>query len=595
MTVECLSSCTMPTGHGKMSVRIYGERGAGEKEAWVACTWGDEASASERHGVHMRVHDACLTSEVLGSLKCDCAQQLRLSQHHLAHNRGLLIYTPQEGRGIGLASKIAAYSLQERRGLDTVDANLALGLPDEARDYRPVRAILDDLHVRSVVLLTNNPFKVAALRDLGISVDSRRALLASIVPESAQGYLRAKAARMGHLLAMQGGICEEVDAEAMAEPDMAAAAAASEGRRAEPVAGGRSDRSVDATREAYEREGGQRRLPAQARPHGAPSPSVAPLHLPHAPSQPAAVLALTQLPSVSESTQGILDCEAEGARVSLLARLRQSIAEHARHDAHTPYVTLTYAQALDGSIAGPLGASGPRLMLSGDTSMALTHAIRAAHEAIVVGSGTVLADDPQLTVRMAPGPSPLRVVLDGRLRVPSTAKAFQGAPPGHGAPRAVVVTLAETLRGREGGERAARLRAAGVRLLVAEKDAHGRPCLRSALAALRAELGVRSVMIEGGASMIGACLSARLAHRVILTLAPKTLVNGLRPGSDAHVATASSAAAPSAAAAGQLRRVQAFCLGDDVVVSADGPASSDPASSAPRVERPTSSAPLARL
>jgi GTP cyclohydrolase II len=159
----------MPTNNGRMAVRVYGERDRGEafysQHAWVACLWADcddVYRGSER--VHMRVHDACLTSEVLGSLKCDCAVQLRLAQQHLAQQGGILIYTPQEGRGIGLASKIAAYGLQERQGLDTVDANLALGLPDEARDYTPVRTILDSLGVRSVVLLTNNPFKVHADR-----------------------------------------------------------------------------------------------------------------------------------------------------------------------------------------------------------------------------------------------------------------------------------------------------------------------------------------------------------------------------------------------------------------------------------------------
>ena len=98
-------------------------------------SWSESSSCGEGRGgerVHIRVHDACLTSEILGSLKCDCAQQLRLSQRHLSQKGGMLIYTPQEGRGIGLASKVAAYALQER-GLDTVDANVALGLPAEAR------------------------------------------------------------------------------------------------------------------------------------------------------------------------------------------------------------------------------------------------------------------------------------------------------------------------------------------------------------------------------------------------------------------------------------------------------------------------------
>jgi GTP cyclohydrolase II len=123
--------------------------------------------------VALRVHDSCFTSEVLGSLKCDCAQQLELALEYIhAHPPGIVIYLWQEGRGIGLANKIAAYALQEQ-GLDTVDANRALGFPDDAREYTAVRNILSELGVKSVRLITNNPRKISKLADLGIEVTGR--------------------------------------------------------------------------------------------------------------------------------------------------------------------------------------------------------------------------------------------------------------------------------------------------------------------------------------------------------------------------------------------------------------------------------------
>lgn len=151
----------------------------------------------------MRVHDACATSELFGSVKCDCSEQLRLAQQRIAQSGGVLVYTPQEGRGIGLAQKIAAYALQERDGLDTVDANRALGLPDEDRSYEMVPLILTDLGVLSVRLLTNNPFKVESLRPLllrvGIELEDALPHWSSNVSEKCQGYLEAKVQRMGHM------------------------------------------------------------------------------------------------------------------------------------------------------------------------------------------------------------------------------------------------------------------------------------------------------------------------------------------------------------------------------------------------------------
>ena len=150
--------------------------------------------------IPLRVHDACFTSEVLGSLKCDCADQLALSLDYIAGPGapGLVIYLQQEGRGIGLANKIAAYALQEG-GLDTVDANRALGLPDDAREYSSVAAILADLGIASVRLMTNNPRKFIGLAGYGLEIVERVPIEFPPNPCNAR-YLRTKKEKLGHLL-----------------------------------------------------------------------------------------------------------------------------------------------------------------------------------------------------------------------------------------------------------------------------------------------------------------------------------------------------------------------------------------------------------
>jgi len=166
----------------------------------MAIIYGDVEG--RRAEVPVRVHDACFTSEVLGSLKCDCAEQLDLALEYIADETtgpGLVVYLQQEGRGIGLANKIAAYSMQEQ-GYDTVDANRVLGLPDDNREYSAVAAILRDLGIESIVLLTNNPRKISRLASLGVDVVGR----VPVVVRSnvfSRGYLASKRTRMDHLLA----------------------------------------------------------------------------------------------------------------------------------------------------------------------------------------------------------------------------------------------------------------------------------------------------------------------------------------------------------------------------------------------------------
>lgn len=151
----------------------------------------------------MRLHSECLTGDVFGSARCDCGEQLDYSMRLLQQEgRGVLLYLRQEGRGIGLSNKIRAYALQEQ-GLDTVDANRALGLPDDMRDYRDAADMLHDLHVQRVRLLTNNPAKIDGLARYGIDVIERVPL--HIAPNAVnERYLRTKQERMGHLLAAVG-------------------------------------------------------------------------------------------------------------------------------------------------------------------------------------------------------------------------------------------------------------------------------------------------------------------------------------------------------------------------------------------------------
>ncbi len=182
----------LPTRHGELRCVVYRTPEGKEHVAMLA---GDVDDGGE---VICRVHSECLTSEVLGSLKCDCKQQLDAALARIAREgRGVVLYLRQEGRGIGLGNKVRAYALQEE-GHDTVDANRLLGLPDDAREYGEAADMLRDLGVARVALMTNNPLKVDGLRAHGLEVTR----VPHIVPAAkhARGYLEVKRQRMGHAL-----------------------------------------------------------------------------------------------------------------------------------------------------------------------------------------------------------------------------------------------------------------------------------------------------------------------------------------------------------------------------------------------------------
>ncbi|WP_394551086.1 GTP cyclohydrolase II [Agromyces sp. MMS24-JH15] len=186
---------TLPTVHGDFRVRAYRDRATGADH--VAIIAGDPLS--DPAGTIVRVHSECLTGEAFGSLKCECGPQLDTALQAIQRDGGVVVYLRgHEGRGIGLINKLRAYRLQED-GLDTLDANVALGLPVDARDYTAASAILDDLGVDHVRLLTNNPEKVRQLEAHGIRISERLPLVVGVGAIN-QSYLETKRARMGHVI-----------------------------------------------------------------------------------------------------------------------------------------------------------------------------------------------------------------------------------------------------------------------------------------------------------------------------------------------------------------------------------------------------------
>ncbi|WP_448655654.1 GTP cyclohydrolase II [Microbacterium lacticum] len=191
--VSLRAEASVPTSHGTFRFLAYKDRITGTDH--IAVVSGDLTEDAPL----VRVHSECLTGEAFDSLKCECGPQLDAALDAIATGGGVVVYMRgHEGRGIGLINKLRAYSLQER-GLDTVDANLALGLPADARDYAAAAGILGDLGVEKVRLLTNNSDKVNQLRALGLDIVEQVPLLVGVGPNNHQ-YLETKRDRMGHII-----------------------------------------------------------------------------------------------------------------------------------------------------------------------------------------------------------------------------------------------------------------------------------------------------------------------------------------------------------------------------------------------------------
>jgi GTP cyclohydrolase II len=406
--VRRLSRAGLPTRIGKFDAVVFSDTRDGTEP--IALIHGDVGAVD---APLVRVHSECWTGDVLGSLRCDCGEQFgRALTAIIAEGAGVLLYLRQEGRGIGLANKLRAYALQDG-GLDTVAANTALGLPVDAREYGAAAAILSDLGLERVRLMTNNPDKAAALESHGIRVVERVPLPALPNPVNLP-YLETKAVRLGHIM------------------------------------------------------------------------------------------------------------PTDGAR---------------------PSVTVHYAQTLDGRLATRTGDSQ---WISGQASLVLAHALRASHAAVLVGAGTVAADDPRLTPRLVEGPAPVRVVLDSALRLsPSAHIVTDGAAP---------TILATTKRAPVARRREFSQRQAEVLVLPATRDG------RVELGALLDELGSRGIataLVEGGAGLITAMLREGHVHRLIVSIAPMVLGSGIEAVGDLDIMRLRDALA--------FRRASFSQLGADVI------------------------------
>ncbi|MDG2449816.1 MAG: GTP cyclohydrolase II [Saprospiraceae bacterium] len=191
-----LESAKIPTDHGSFEMITY-ESDKGDYSPHIAMVSKNFNSANP---ILVRVHSECITGDLFGSKRCDCGKQLDQSLKRIADEGGVLIYLRQEGRGIGIVNKLKAYNLQDD-GLDTREANTALGFPIDERDFEIAINILSDLGVKSIMLMTNNPSKVHAFKSTAIDIVKREEIIIPPCVENLK-YLQTKQDDMGHMLGM---------------------------------------------------------------------------------------------------------------------------------------------------------------------------------------------------------------------------------------------------------------------------------------------------------------------------------------------------------------------------------------------------------
>ena len=192
--IEFVATSKLPTAFGDFKISVFQDPETGEEH--VALSKG--LDTPPQGPVLVRIHSECLTGDAFASLKCDCGPQLQATQKLINDvGQGVILYLRQEGRGIGLTNKIRAYALQDQ-GHDTVDANLMLNLPADARRYDMCNIMLNHLKIDQVKLITNNPLKIKALTDLGINVVDRIPLTVGLNPFNEE-YLKTKHDRMSHM------------------------------------------------------------------------------------------------------------------------------------------------------------------------------------------------------------------------------------------------------------------------------------------------------------------------------------------------------------------------------------------------------------
>jgi 3,4-dihydroxy 2-butanone 4-phosphate synthase/GTP cyclohydrolase II len=436
-TVHRRTSARIPTNRGTFQLYFY-QSSRDEKEH-LALVVGEVTGEED---VLVRIHSECFTGDVLGSLRCDCGEQLDRSLRLITEEgQGVLIYLRQEGRGIGLLDKLRAYNLQDI-GYDTVEANIMLGHAPDERDYDVAFEVIRDLGLSSIRLLTNNLEKLESLEAKGVKV-VERVPIQPVIHEHNEAYLATKAERMRHLITL--------------------------------------GKTVD----------------------------------------------YSQVMS-------------NGYR-SNVTRAAEYVERTGR-----PYTTLSYAQSLDGSLAVERGKP---MRLSGPESLTMTHRLRALNEGIMVGIGTVVSDDPRLTVRRVPGAHPRPIIIDSELRFPLNAAMLEEPSP--------VPWILTTERAP--ADRRAKLERAGLEVVPVKETGSGAVDLRAALEAIGAR-GIHSVMIEGGARIITSILAEQLADHLVLTVA-SVVVGGLHAVGDLQ--------GPEPPIIARLEKPQYRWCGEDLVVRGD--------------------------
>jgi GTP cyclohydrolase II len=198
MSVEFVAASKLPTKHGEFDISVFQDPETEQEHIALSIGLITKEITNTDAPILVRIHSECLTGDAFGSLRCDCGPQLNATLELIAQvGKGALLYLRQEGRGIGLPNKIRAYALQDQ-GHDTLDANLLLGLPADARTYEMCQVMLAHLGIQKVNLITNNPTKIEALTALGLDVVERTPLHVGENPHNA-AYLETKQSRMRHI------------------------------------------------------------------------------------------------------------------------------------------------------------------------------------------------------------------------------------------------------------------------------------------------------------------------------------------------------------------------------------------------------------
>lgn len=377
-------STSIPSKYGPFELSLFTSNQ--DNKEHLVLTYG---VVKESENVLVRIHSECLTGDILGSLRCDCGEQLQISMSKIAsEGRGIIIYLRQEGRGIGLLEKLKTYNLQSL-GKDTIDANLALGHKEDERSYEIAAKILKDLQIKSVRLLTNNPKKLEALIHYNLSVTARIPIKGAVSTHNAF-YLLTKIKKMQHFSAK------------------------------------------DELQELFAK------------------------------------------------------CNA----------IEQN---------HRPLVTLAYAQSLDGAISQH---GKERIVLSSQDSLVMTHQLRSQNDAILVGIGTIISDDPLLTVRYIKGKNPLPIIVDSSLRIPMTAQILRNSK------SPIIFTT-----NRANAKKRNILEAMSIKIIEIESTPEGKVNFNIMLKTLL-DLGIKTLMVEGGREVITNFVRENQVDKVVITLAP---------------------------------------------------------------------------